>query len=247
MIARVARHMRTVEPVLPSDMGKRAGLAYSLWLPEKQAPRGGVVILHGAGSCKENHHDFARAALAAGFAAVAFDQRGHGASDGPMDDRVLEDVDVIASLLRAVGGESLPLALRGSSMGGYLAILAAPLVRARAVVAICPASAEGLRRGLAAGTLHFEADRAALDRVLAGRDLHEAVASLSIPLLLLHAEGDEVVPVEHSRELAQAATAPGSRLIALPGGHHRSVQHDPELRAVTLRFLERAFSDRLDR
>ena len=34
------------------------------------------------------------------------------------------------------------------------------------------------------------------------------------------------------------------RLITVPGGHHRSVQHDPELRAVSLRFLERMLGAR---
>jgi hypothetical protein len=51
------------------------------------------------------------------------------------------------------------------------------------------------------------------------------------------------VPIAHSRELAQALAAdgpPGSRLIAVPGGHHRSIQHDEELQAVSLRFIERA-------
>ncbi len=63
--------------------------------------------------------------------------------------------------------------------------------------------------------------------------------SLTIPLLLLHADGDEQVPVEHSRELAEGLAVAESRLITVPGGHHRSVQHDPELRAVTLRWLSR--------
>jgi hypothetical protein len=40
-------------------------------MPDKPA-RAGIVILHGAGSCKESHHDFARAAIAAGFAAIAY-------------------------------------------------------------------------------------------------------------------------------------------------------------------------------
>jgi hypothetical protein len=52
------------------------------------------------------------------------------------------------------------------------------------------------------------------------------------------------VPVQHSRELAERMTARESRLITVPGGHHRSVQHDPELRAVTLRWLERALARR---
>ena len=63
-------------------------------------------------------------------------------------------------------------------------------------------------------------------------------------MLLLHAEGDEQVPVEHSRELAELTRSPRSRLIAVPGGHHRSVQHDPDLQAVSLRFLVRAVERR---
>jgi len=94
-----------------------------------------------------------------------------------------------------------------------------------------------LRRGLAAGRFAFAADPEALDAFLADHELAPAVAALRAPLLLLHAEGDEQVPIQHSRELAAAVTAPGSRLIAVPGGHHRSIQHDAELQAVSLRFL----------
>lgn len=240
MIAGVSRRVRIVKPVLPAQIGDHDGLAYSLWLPDRPV-RGGVVILHGAGSCKENHHDFARAAIGTGFAAVAFDQRGHGASRGPMDGRVIDDVASIAELLRArLQDSDLPLALRGSSMGGYLAIVAASAVRAGAVISICPASADGLRRSLDAGSLGFDADVGALDRFLSSHQLHSAVEALAVPVLLLHAEGDEQVPVEHSRELAELASAPHSRLIAVPGGHHRSVQHDPELQAISLHWLERA-------
>jgi alpha-beta hydrolase superfamily lysophospholipase len=231
-----------VTPVLPAESGTDHGLAYTVWMPAGEAPpRGGVVILHGAGSCKENHHDFARAVIALGLAAIVFDQRGHGQSERSMDGRALDDVATMASLLRdRIGSGGAPLALRGSSMGGYLAILAAAGVGARAVVAICPASTEGLRRGLAANTLDLDADRDALDALLATHDLGLAVAELRVPLLVLHAEGDEQVPIEHSRELATQMRAPGSRLIAISGGHHRSIQHDQELQAVSLRFIVRA-------
>jgi fermentation-respiration switch protein FrsA (DUF1100 family) len=200
------------------------------------------VILHGAGSCKENHHDFARVVLAGGLAAVVFDQRGHGDSDGPMDGRAIEDVVAMASLLRAAAPSDMPVALRGSSMGGCLAILAAGAVGARAVVAVCPAAPSELVRGLRAGRFAFDADVEALTELLAASDLFAAVASLRAPLLLLHAEGDEQVPVEHSRELAVAARFPGSRLLAPPGGHHRSIQHDEEMQAVSLRFIRRALN-----
>jgi alpha-beta hydrolase superfamily lysophospholipase len=199
------------------------------------------VVLHGADSCKESHHDFARAAVALGLGVICFDQRGHGESRGRLGGGVLNDVITMAGHLRdALGGPEAPLALRGSSMGGYLTILAAPLVDARAAVAICPASADGLRRGLAEARFRFGADRGPLEAFLDEHDLMLAVQSLQMPLLLLHAEGDEQVPVQHSRDLAALVTARGSRLIAVPGGHHRSIQHDEELQAVSLRFVKRA-------
>ena len=235
--------LRAVNLAMPAEIAKCDGLAHTLWLPE--GATAGVVILHGAGSAKESHHDFARAAHATGLAAIAFDQRGHGDSDGAMDARALDDVAAMAGLLRSkLRSAQAPLALRGSSMGGYMAILAAPVVSADAIVAICPASAEGLRRGLRAGTLRFGADIAAMDAFLAAHDLYAAVETLSVPLLLLHAEGDEVVPVAHSRELAARVGSAGSRLVVLPGGHHRSIQHDEELQAVSLKFIAGALRAR---
>jgi fermentation-respiration switch protein FrsA (DUF1100 family) len=146
----------------------------------------------------------------------------------------------MAGLLRTRSGlPKLPVAVRGSSLGGYLAIVAAREALAEAVIAICPASAEGLRRALTSDRFGFPADVPALERILSEHDEFAAIHSLDIPVLLLHAEGDEQVPVQHSRELAERMTSPRSRLIAVPGGHHRSVQHDPELQAVSLRFLER--------
>jgi pimeloyl-ACP methyl ester carboxylesterase len=225
-------HRVRVEP--PADVGAVDGLAYALFLPAGE-PRGGVVITHGAGSCKESHFDFARACRGAGLAAVAFDARGHGDSEGAMDARAVDDVARVAALLPAG-----PLAVRGSSMGGWLALVAGETLGAAAVVAICPAGGGMLRRGLASGRFSFAADEPALDALLAERDERAAAARLGERLLLLHAEGDEQVPIAHSRELHELAA--GSRLVAVPGGHHRSVQHDPELQALALRFIERAFA-----
>jgi alpha-beta hydrolase superfamily lysophospholipase len=234
----MARMTRRAIPEPPAELGVRDGLAYALFLPG-QAPIGSVLIVHGAGSCKESHFDFARAARGAGLAAIAFDQRGHGVSPGELDGRLLEDISLMAALLPPG-----PLALRGSSMGGYLALLAAGPLGARAVVAICPASAELLLRGLRTGALEFPADRPALEGFLETHDLGDSVATLEAALLILHAEGDERIPAAHSAELHRAAGTPDKRLIVVPGGHHRSVQHDPELQAAALRFIVRAFEDR---
>ena len=218
----------------PPELGRIDGPASARFSPDPAATAG-VVILHGAGSVKESHYDFARKLRADGLAAIAFDQRGHGESDGALGEGAIEDVATIRSLL-----PDGPVGLRGSSMGGWLALAAAARVRANAVVAICPATSGGLLRGLRLGTLDFRADRPGLDRLLAVHDLEVAARELGERLLLLHAEGDETVPVEHSRALH--AVAPGSRLVVAPGGHHRSIQHDPEYQAFSARWLVKALA-----
>src|ERR1700760_442267 len=242
MIAAVPRS-RTITPVVPREIAVRDGLCYSLWFPEEgRTVRGGVVILHGAGSCKESHYDYARLLVSAGYAAISFDQRGHGATGGMMDARAIEDIVAMAELLRSrIGDDGAAIALRGSSMGGCFALMSAAAVGAQAVVAICPAGPRGLQRGIEAGTLGVDADITQVSTLLSEADLHETVGSLEMPVLILHAEGDEQVPVEHSRELAARFASPQSRLITVPGGHHRSVQHDEELQAVSLKFIQRAF------
>ena len=228
--------MRAVNVEPPAELGTRDGLAYALFLPEGEAA-GGVVVLHGAGSCKENHFDFARALRAAGMAAVVFDQRGHGASEGALGAGVFDDVVTIAQVLPPG-----PVALRGSSMGGFVALVAGARMDVAALVAICPATGEMLAHGLSDREFDFRADEAQLREALLGADERAAAAALGERLLLLHAEGDDRVPIEGSRELHAAAA--GSRLVAAPGGDHRSVQHDPELQALAVRFIARALLQR---
>lgn len=226
--------MRTVEVPRP-DEGRHDGLAFALYRPAGE-PRGAVVILHGADSSMDSHLGFARGCAASGLAALCFDARGHGRSGGTMDARAIEDVATMAAFLQD-RAQAPSVGLRGSSMGGFLALAAARDAGAAAVVAICPASADGMARGLRAGRFGFAADVPALAERLAGVDLSAAARALGPALLLQHAEGDDVVPVDHSRALHEAA--PGSRLTVVPGGHHRSVQHDPELQAQAVRFLVR--------
>jgi uncharacterized protein len=54
----------------------------------------------------------------------------------------------------------------------------------------------------------------------------------------MHAQGDEQVPYTVSERIHEAAKEP-KRLLIVPGGHHRSVQHDEELQAVSRQFVRR--------
>ena len=230
-------------PKAPTETGTAEGRPYLLWLPETPPPWPGMVIVHGAGSAKENHADFGRTCAAAGWAAISYDQRGHGASDDEWTPEALADVGRMARFLAARQGvDASRVCVRGSSMGGFVAIHGAATSPAIAgVIAICPAGEEHLTRGVRAGELEFRVgDRGDLVAWLGEHDLREAVALLAgKPLLLIHAEGDERIPSEFSQELYARAAEP-SKFILLPGGHHRSAQHDAELQGIALRWLDRA-------
>jgi hypothetical protein len=81
---------------------------------------------------------------------------------------------------------------------------------------------------------------------LASLDVYEAVRAFGprTALLLMHARGDEQIPWTVSEELHAAAHEP-KRLLLLPGGHHRSLQHDLELQAESRRFILAAAEGRL--
>ncbi len=204
-----------------------------------------MVICHGAGSRKENHADFGRACAAAGWAALAYDQRGHGDSSDQMSPAAIADLGRMARLLADQDGvDPRRVCARGSSMGGFVAIHGAATSEAIAgVIAICPAGERHLIRGLEDGSLEMrisDRGRADLEAWLGEHDLREAVALLGTrPLILIHARGDERIPSEWSEEL-YARTLEPRKLIVLPGGHHRSAQHDPELQGIALRWLGRS-------
>jgi len=225
---------------LPPEIGTHDGLSYALFEPTGE-PTGAIVVCHGAGSAKESHFDFCRAVRASGMCAIAYDMRGHGRSESVLGPNLVDDALTICDLAEQ---RAPTVGLRGSSLGGFVAISAAAMApeRIAAVAAICPAPADFLARGLRAETLEgFEVDRPALAGWLEGRSLVEDVGRLAgqVALLLLHAEGDESVPYAISEELFAAAGEP-KRLLLLPGGHHRSLQHDLEIHALSIRFIARA-------
>lgn len=210
--------------------------------PLPPPPWPAMLILHGAGSRKENHADFARLCAARGWVALSFDARGHGETGGKMSGDPVEDAVAMARFLAATSGvDAGRVGARGSSLGGFLAIHAAAIAPEIAgVIAICPAGEEHLARGLRSGRLEMPvADPVAMEAWLLAHDLRDAVERLDRrPLILLHAEGDDQIPVEWSRELYERKAEP-RKLIVAPGGHHRSVQHDSELQGMALRWLER--------
>lgn len=210
---------------MPALVTLRSGDGTRLVAHHTPAPPGtpGVVVVPGYGSRKENHADYARALGRRGLAALVLDVRGHGASEGTIGIGMLDDV--VAALEWLGRRQQAPLGLRGSSMGGYLALHAA--VRhpgVRAVVAICPAQAATLHR-------RPEFTPPVLPEVADVVGTADGIARG-----YWHARGDETVPWQGTFATYQRTARPRHLKVVL-GGDHRSLQHDPRIVDETLAFL----------
>ena len=213
--------MTRPEPIALSAPGGPP-LAGLLWPAPPEAP--GVLIVPGLSSRKENHVDFGDALAGAGMGALALDLRGHGESGGALDAGAMDDVLAGLAALAARGHGRL--GVRGSSMGGMLALHAPDRDRrVRAVVAICPARPDGLAR-MVDDAWPFEF---APEGVVQTAD--------GVARGYWHAMGDDRVPWASTFALA-GLTAPPMRLRVASGGDHGSLQHDPAVIAETVAFLD---------
>ena len=207
----------------PVRFPSRDGRPMKALLAEGDLGAPGVVILHGYGSRKDNHVDFAERLGDLGMWVLIPDLRGHGGTPGPMDEGMVGDV--LASLDDLTHRGAGALGMRGSSMGGFLALTCAPMHHdVRAVVAICPARPESLAVRLR--------DDWPLHHPLGPSTRHRD----GIARGFWHATGDDVVPWGVTYDLWARAAQPKHLRIEM-GGHHQSLQHDPGIQQETAAFL----------
>jgi len=107
-----------------STLKRPDGVALTLWdWPAQQDVCGQVLLVHGLGEHARRYDAVAARLMAWGWAVRAFDQRGHGTSDGrrgclPHTDALLDDLDAVLADTRA--HSKGPLVLIGHSMGGLV-------------------------------------------------------------------------------------------------------------------------------
>lgn len=231
-------------------------LAANLYLPTKGEDLNewwpGIIVCHGFASRKEEHVAFGEMAAENGFVALILDLRGHGESGGELDANVFNDVAAALQYLQSrpeVNPTSI--AIRGSSLGGWLAIhTAAHLKDLSPVVAYAPANEGGLtilmeevalvQRGHASPMVPENPPRVNVNsmiQLLYRLDLVKSARRIyPRPLLLVHCEGDESVPSHISERIYSSVEEPKT-LWLLPGGDHRFAQHDPETNKRSLEWL----------
>ena len=119
-----------MNPALTPPAGQRSqlqGLALCDWpVPAGSPARATVLLVHGLGEHLGRYAALAQALNSWGYAVRAYDQYGHGASDGPRGGlpsatRLLDDLAQVVDQTRAGMTTGQPLLLLGHSMGGLVA------------------------------------------------------------------------------------------------------------------------------
>ncbi|WP_445250052.1 alpha/beta hydrolase [Microcoleus sp. OTE_8_concoct_300] len=187
---------------------------------------GGVVLyLHGNGSNVGANVEHANRFHRLGWSVFAIDYRGYGKSQGdfPSESQVYEDAQLAWDyLVKQRGVNPNQIYIYGHSLGGAIAI----------DLAVRHPEAAGL---IVEGS--FTSTRAMvdfqkglfwlfpIDWLLTQRfDSLSKVDRLQMPVLFIHGTADNVVPVEMSKKLFDAAPEPKQLYIVPDGGHNNVAQ-----------------------
>ena len=208
---------------------QRAGLAYrdlqfeaddgerlhGWWIDARTEPLGHLLLCHGNAGNIGDRVLHAELLTAAGFDVLLFDYRGYGRSSGrPSEEGTYRDARAaLGCLLEQPGVDRARVIYLGESLGGAVAVELA-LERPPAGLVLLSAFA-GVRE---LGRLHYPFVPSALvpDAYPALRRIRE----LHTPLLVLHGDRDEIVPLSQGRALFEAAPGP-KRIHVFPGlGHN---------------------------
>jgi alpha-beta hydrolase superfamily lysophospholipase len=226
------------------------------WVPHPQ-PRGVVTLCHGYYGNRETMLPYLEFLHRGGFAALLFDFRRHGWSEGRRTSFGHEETrDLDAALEWLHHSEKLghlPLVVLGESMGAAVALqVAAREPRIAAVVADSSyARLDSAVRGRLA--LAFGPALAAVvtpptqwmgERMLgiptrSIAPIEVAPALDGLPTLLIHGDADGLIAVENAFELYRACGADTELWITRGVRHVRSVHEEKEYADRVLAFLDR--------
>lgn len=192
--------------------------------------RGAVVLWHGGSYETEYGRDMleplARALAAEGYAAYNATYRRLGSSGGAPEtfDDALAAVDALSGRL----GLAAPPAGIGFSAGAPLALHAAAQGRLARVVDIAGVAlpAEAARAG-GPGSSVWRLFGAGPDEAPERYAAVESATRMAVPVLVLHGEADELVPVAMSRAYAERLGAGRAELVTYPGAGHFDLHVPP--------------------
>jgi len=199
-----------------------ASLGYRLYKHEPGAPV--IVYFHGNGEIAPDYDYSAGEYRRAGASLLVIDYRGYGWSTGqPLASTLLSDAeqaaDVLPDILEAVGLGSSPLFLMGRSLGSAPAIHLAHrnpdrykgLIIESGFSLTIPLLA---RLGLVVPQMSGAPDPLGnLDKM----------REVRLPLLVIHGENDQLIPVSNGQALYDASPADLKRIVRVPYAGHNDL------------------------
>jgi fermentation-respiration switch protein FrsA (DUF1100 family) len=207
---RAGLHYRDL--VIETDDGERL---HGWWIDARRDSLGHLVLCHGNAGNIGDRVLHAALLTSAGFDVLLFDYRGYGRSSGrPGETGTYHDAKaVLGCLLEQPEADSARVFYLGESLGGAVAL---DLALERPPAGLVLLSAFTGVRELA--RLHYPIVPAALvpDAYPTLRRIHE----LDAPLLVLHGDRDEIVPLSQGMALFEAAPEPKHMHVFPALGHN---------------------------
>jgi pimeloyl-ACP methyl ester carboxylesterase len=197
-------------------------LGYRLYAHEPGAPV--ILYFHGNGEIASDYDFAARDYRQAGVSLLVVDYRGYGWSTGkPLVSALLSDVkpvlDALPDVLKQANLTDQFLVVMGRSLGSAPAIHAAFRYPSRLKGVIIESGfAHAIpllaRLGLPSAMLANLPDPIGNAR---------KIAEINLPLLVIHGEKDDLIPVKNGQALVDASPASNKRMVRIPGAGHNDL------------------------
>jgi uncharacterized protein len=200
-------------------------------------PKGIIILLHGIGSCKEMHIDYAANLVGHGFHVLVYDQRAHGKSGGKyctFGHNEKYDLKQYVDMLSAQYS-SLPIGIHGASMGGAVALQALALDK-RLRFGIIESTFNTLENVVVEyGHDYFKFRSRWLARRILSKSAEiaqfnpfdikpvEACKAIDQPILMVHGEADDKIPIAFNKENFEALASSDKEFYTIKGAGHNNV------------------------
>ena len=194
----------------------------------------GVILSHGFTGNKESQLVFANF-LSKSYTTLTFDYSGHGESEGNLSEtNVTKWVDDLNSAIGFMKKYCNEIALVGFSLGGMASLICSS--KSKAAIAIAPPTnfkklaTHFIRTGLVKKLKDF-IDFGGLNikhtfiTDSARWDMKKVMKKIKCPILIIHGNKDEIVPLSQSEEIIKYMNEP-KKLFVISGFGHGSANKD---------------------
>jgi dipeptidyl aminopeptidase/acylaminoacyl peptidase len=246
---------------VPEDMSSRTfilpdGTEIHTWETRPAGrPQAAVLVLHGVSDSKASQVESLRFLARRGILAMAPDFRAHGDSGGKFATYGHLEKNDLTLLRRALENEfhGIPVGLWGTSYGGSVA-LQSMAIDDQFDFAIIESTFANLRdlarrqvtmrttlpvSGLGPYFVNEAGKLASFDPAEIAPE--RAIEDIKVPVLHLHGEADEMIPIDQGERIAHRSKRADYRFVRIPrGGHYNLRSGDPALYDREVRgFLNR--------